>query len=95
MWELWQHYYAQAFYLGRYFDVERYQMYNEPNHSNANGLTITNHLLRLQLVSDAIQLRAGGRERALRQIACRRESCAPVSAGSADSPYAGWGEHAW
>jgi hypothetical protein len=56
MWELWQHYYAQAFYLGRAYDVDHYQMYNEPNHPNANGLTITNHLLRLQLASDAINL---------------------------------------
>lgn len=54
-WEFWQHYYAQAFYLGREFDVERYQMFNEPNHSNAGGLTIANWLMRLQLASDAIQ----------------------------------------
>ncbi len=30
-WELWQHYYFQAFYLGREFDVERFQMWNEPD----------------------------------------------------------------
>ena len=54
-WELWQHFYAQAFYLGREFDVERYQMFNEPNHRNADGLTIPNWLMRLQLASDAIQ----------------------------------------
>lgn len=54
-WELWQHYYAQAFHLGRHFDVERYQMYNEPDHPNANGLTPANWLMRLRLVSDAIQ----------------------------------------
>ena len=54
-WELWQHYYAQAFYLGRNFDVERYQMYNEPNHPNADGLLQENWLMRLQLASDAIQ----------------------------------------
>ncbi len=54
-WELWQHFYAQAFYLGRHFDVARYQMFNEPNHSNAGGLTTANWLMRLQLASDAIQ----------------------------------------
>ena len=54
-WELWQHFYAQAFFLGREFDVERYQMFNEPNHPNADGLTIPNWLMRLQLASDAIQ----------------------------------------
>ncbi|MEP6662763.1 MAG: Ig-like domain-containing protein [Verrucomicrobiota bacterium] len=54
-WELWQHYYAQAFYLGREFDVMRYQMFNEPNHSSAGGLTPEQYLERLQLASDAIQ----------------------------------------
>ncbi|WP_372798291.1 DNRLRE domain-containing protein, partial [Pontiella sp.] len=54
-WELWQHFYIQAFYLGRYFDVHRFQMFNEPNHSNADGLTPENWLMRLQLASDAIQ----------------------------------------
>ncbi|MDF7822654.1 DNRLRE domain-containing protein [Pontiellaceae bacterium B12227] len=54
-WELWQHYYAQAFYLGRHFDVHRFQMFNEPNHGNADGLTPANWLMRLQLASDAIQ----------------------------------------
>ncbi|MDP0490948.1 MAG: hypothetical protein Q7Q71_07865 [Verrucomicrobiota bacterium JB023] len=54
-WEFWQHYYAQAFYLAREFDVERYQMFNEPNHPNADGLTQANWLMRLQLASDAIQ----------------------------------------
>lgn len=54
-WELWQHYYAQAFYLGRGFDVQRYQMFNEPDHSSADGLTQADYLQRLQLSSDAIQ----------------------------------------
>ena len=55
-WEFWQHFYAQAFYLGTTFDVERYQMFNEPNHPNADGLTQANWLMRLQLASDAIQV---------------------------------------
>lgn len=54
-WELWQHYYAEAFYLGRGFDVQRYQMFNEPDHSSAGGLTQADYLQRLQLCSDAIQ----------------------------------------
>ena len=54
-WELWQHYYAQAFYLGRGFDVQRYQMFNEPDHSSAGGLTQADYLQRLQLSSDAVQ----------------------------------------
>jgi hypothetical protein len=54
-WELWQHFYAQAFYLGRAFDVQRFQMFNEPDHPNAGGLTQSDYLQRLQLCSDAIQ----------------------------------------
>jgi hypothetical protein len=90
MWELWQHYYAQAFYLGRAFDVDRYQMYNEPNHPNANGLTITNHLLRLQLASDAIQL-AIADVNLLYGKTLSPKILAPVSSGSADSAYPDWG----
>ena len=52
LWGLWHHYYAQAFYLGRYFDVQRFEIYNEPNASG--GPTQTNFLLRLQFASDAI-----------------------------------------
>lgn len=54
-WELWQHYYFQAFYLARYYDVRRFSMFNEPNHPNANGLTYANWQMRLELASDAIQ----------------------------------------
>jgi hypothetical protein len=54
-WELWQHYYASAFYYARYFDVTRYQMFNEPDHPDAGGITTTEWLLRLQLASDAIR----------------------------------------
>ena len=52
LWGLWHHYYAQAFYLGRYFDVQRFEIYNEPNASG--GPTQTNFLLRLLFASDAI-----------------------------------------
>lgn len=90
-WELWQHYYAQAFYLGRYFDVERYQMFNEPNHPNANGLTIANHLMRLQLVSDAVQS-ALADVNSLYGKSLSPRILAPVTSGSADSSYPGWGE---
>jgi hypothetical protein len=91
MWELWQHYYAQAFYLGRVFDVERYQMFNEPNHPNANGLTIANHLLRLQLVSDAVQS-ALADVNALYGKSLSPKILAAVTSGSAAGSYPGWGE---
>src|SRR6185503_17215625 len=54
-WELWQHFYAQAFYFGRNFDVQRYQMYNEPDHANQGPVPQPEYLQRLQLCSDAIQ----------------------------------------
>jgi len=90
-WELWQHYYAQAFYLGREFDVERYQMFNEPNHPNANGLTQENFLMRLQLASDAIQS-ALQDVNALYGKSLAANVLAPVTSGSAASSYTGgWG----
>ena len=54
-WELWQHFYAEAFYLGRGFDVQRYQMYNEPDHPNVGPVPLDEYLMRLQLCSDAVQ----------------------------------------
>ena len=53
-WEQWQHFYAQAFYLARYFDVHRFQMYNEPNHSS-NSIVQHQYIERLRLASDAVQ----------------------------------------
>lgn len=53
-WEQWQHFYAQAFYLAKNFDVRRYQMFNEPNH-NSNSISQPEYLERLQLASDAVQ----------------------------------------
>ena len=53
-WEQWQHYYAQAFYMSRHYDVEKFQIYNEPNHSSNTELTQEGYIERLQLASDAI-----------------------------------------
>lgn len=54
-WEHWQHNYAQAFYLARYYGIERFQMFNEPDHSSHPTLTQEIYLQRLQFASDAIQ----------------------------------------
>jgi len=90
-WELWQHYYAQAFYLGREFAVERYQMFNEPNHPNANGLTQANYLMRLQLASDAIQS-ALADVNSLYGKTLVPNVLAPVTSGGAANSYTGgWG----
>ncbi len=88
-WELWQHYYAEAFYLGREFEVQRYQVFNEPN--LVSGLTVPEFLLRLQIVSDAVQS-ALADVNLLYGKTLVPTMCAPVSAGTADDKYAGWGQ---
>ncbi len=52
-WEHWQHFYAQAFYLAKNFDVHRFQMYNEPNADS--DLPMSEYLERLKFASDAVQ----------------------------------------
>jgi hypothetical protein len=52
-WELWQHYYAQAFLLSRDYAVSRFSMFNEPN--GLTGMTVADWLRRLRYCSDAIQ----------------------------------------
>jgi hypothetical protein len=86
-WELWQHYYAEAFYLARYFDVQRYQMYNEPN----GGPTADEFLQRLKLISDAVQC-------AVADVNTRYGKTltpwifTPVTAGTANNHYPDWGK---
>lgn len=52
-WELWHRYYEEAFYLGRWFGISHYQIFNEPDGSS--GVTNTSFLARVQYASDAIQ----------------------------------------
>jgi hypothetical protein len=87
-WELWQHYYFQAFYLGREFDVERFQMWNEPDLSG--GPTVADYLERLKLASDAIQCALADMNQRYGKslVACL---VAPVTAGNASGDYTGWG----
>lgn len=54
-WEMWQHYYAQAFWLARHFDVERFQVYNEPDHRINIRLPQTEYIERLRISADAVQ----------------------------------------
>ena len=53
-WEIWQHYYAQATYLGRTYDVARYGTFNEPN-GWTPAITVEDWHLRMRIASDAIQ----------------------------------------
>ncbi|MBJ7258526.1 MAG: immunoglobulin domain-containing protein [Chthoniobacterales bacterium] len=52
-WELWQHFYAQAYLLSRDHGITRFSMFNEPN--NWSGLTESDWFQRLRVCSDAIQ----------------------------------------
>ncbi|HEX8524418.1 MAG TPA: DNRLRE domain-containing protein [Tepidisphaeraceae bacterium] len=52
-WEQWQHYYAMAFYAAKNYDVQRYQMYNEPDLDT--DLPRAEWVQRLQLASDAVK----------------------------------------
>lgn len=85
-WELWQHFYFQAFYLGRNFDAQRFQMYNEPD--AVATLTDADWLLRLKLASDAVQS-AIADVNALYGKSLVPMILAPVNAGTADSDFAG------
>jgi hypothetical protein len=87
-WELWQHYYAQAFHLGRQYNAQRFQMYNEPNHNNA--ISMSSYIERLRLISDAVQCA----QEDLNSMFLRNlqpQMFAPVSAGTANSTYPSWG----
>src|SRR5262249_48173252 len=50
--EQWQHFYIQAFYLAKNFDVHRFQMYNEPN---GDDIPAAEWNERLRFSSDAVQ----------------------------------------
>jgi len=81
-WEHWQHYYAQAYYLGSNYDVQRYSMYNEPD-QGSQDVTQADYLNRLQLASDAIQ---GALEDVNRDFGKNLQPniIAPITAGGAN-----------
>lgn len=80
-WEHWQHYYAQAYHLGKKYDVERYSIYNEPDHES-RSITQPDFLLRLQLASDAIQSAIDDVNRDANKR-LKAQILAPITAGSA------------
>ena len=86
-WELWLFYYEQAFYLGGQFNVQRYQMYNEPNDG---GPSASDFLIRLQVASDAIVAGIADANTVYGK-SLTAEVCAPVTAGSATSSFSGYG----
>jgi hypothetical protein len=86
-WELWLFYYEQAFYLGSQFNVQRYQMYNEPN---SGGPSASDYLIRLQVASDAIQAAIADVNSTYGK-SLTALVCAPVTAGSASSSFSSYG----
>src|ERR1700722_6923792 len=88
MWDVWQYYYQQAFYLGYAYGVERYQMYNEPD---ASGPTGTNYLLLLQLASDGMQAGIADVNKMYGK-SLTATMLAPVTAGGPTGTFPTWGE---
>jgi hypothetical protein len=53
-WEHWQHHYALAYHMARYYDVQMFQMYNEPDLTD-DTISQDEYIERLQFASDAIR----------------------------------------
>jgi hypothetical protein len=53
-WEQWQHFYTMAYWAAKNFDVQKFQMYNEPDQS-ASTITVTEWESRLRTASDAVK----------------------------------------
>jgi hypothetical protein len=87
-WQLWQYYYQEAFYLGYMYNVERYQMYNEPDDG---GPTEATYLTMLQLASDAVQS-AIADVNTMYGKSLTPIMLAPVTAGGVTSTYDTWGK---
>lgn len=88
-WNLWRHYYAQAFYLGREFGVRRFIMFDEPN-LPGGGMPFADWHERLRLVADALQA-AHADLHARYGIALATELMAPVTISATGSSLADWG----
>lgn len=54
-WDLWRRYYASTSELAGY-DIRRFQVFNEPDHSESKGMSMDEYLARMALATDAVQL---------------------------------------
>ncbi len=86
-WEEWQHFYAQAFYLAKNFDVHRFEMYNEPN---GDDIPASEWLERLRFTSDAVQAAIADVNRIYGKNLDAQVQ-APVTAGNPITYYPTWG----
>lgn len=53
-WELWQRYYALAFYAAKTGNIEMFAMQNEPNHRNSGPVPLDIWIELMKVVSDAV-----------------------------------------
>lgn len=79
-WSYWRGVYLNAFYLARFYDVHRFQLFNEPDHRHSLPLTQDEFLRRLQVGSDAVRAAIEDVNRLTGKNLVARLS-APVSAG--------------
>ncbi len=86
-WEQWQHFYIQAFYLAKNFDVHRFQMYNEPN---GDDIPAAEWQERLRFSSDAVQAAVADVNRIYGKSLVA-EMQGPVTAGNPLTYYPTWG----
>lgn len=91
-WILWRTYYAAAFHMARYFDVERYTSHNEPNHPDSL-ISPESWLMRVRLASDAAQS-ALEDVNALYGKSLQPRFTVPITAGSGESSYLDYGQPA-
>lgn len=79
-WTYWRGVYLNAFYLARHYNVERFQLFNEPDHVLHKDIEQADFIRRLQIGSDAVQAALMDVNRIYRQ-SLRPRISAPVTAG--------------
>ncbi len=91
-WEHWQYHYAAAYYLASEFDLQRHQMYNEPNHSSNSNLSQGHYITRLRFASDAIQAAIADVNRDKKKsLVAMVQSPVTAGGGPKDFGSSGWG----
>lgn len=79
-WNYWRGVYANAFYLARTYDIERFQLFNEPDHKASIHIEPPDYVQRLQIGSDAVQAAVSDVNR-IHNKSLQVKVSAPVTAG--------------
>jgi hypothetical protein len=79
-WAYWRGIYLNALYVAQHYEVARFQLFNEPDHSSNSRLSQPAFIRRLQLGSDAVQAALADVNRRFGR-SLRAQVSAPVSAG--------------